>query len=197
MPASTIALPGSSTTSSGVIAARISGETEESGPSTSTRDGPEHRVAHEAGDGGVEPGDRGQAGELGVRHALRDEDRREHEAGDEVGTHPAAAGTSGRPRPRAPTVRATWPGSMPDRAARLRRLPAERAAAIGERQAVLDAAPGWRWRASSRGFFAAGFFVAALRGRLLRGALRRGACCRRTRTQIVQSSPSIPDRWRA
>ena len=40
MPASAIALPGSSTTSSGMIAAKISGETEESGPSTSTRDGP-------------------------------------------------------------------------------------------------------------------------------------------------------------
>ena len=40
IPASTIALPGSSATSSGVIAAKISGETDESGPSTSTRDGP-------------------------------------------------------------------------------------------------------------------------------------------------------------
>ena len=40
MPASAIAVPGSPATSSGVIAAKISGETEESGPSTSTRDGP-------------------------------------------------------------------------------------------------------------------------------------------------------------
>ena len=40
IPASTIAFPGSSTTSSGVMAAKISGETDESGPSTSTRDGP-------------------------------------------------------------------------------------------------------------------------------------------------------------
>jgi hypothetical protein len=40
MPASTIALPGSPVTSNGVIAAKISGDTDESGPSTSTRDGP-------------------------------------------------------------------------------------------------------------------------------------------------------------
>ena len=41
IPASAMALPGSSpATSSGVIAAKISGEIDESGPSTSTRDGP-------------------------------------------------------------------------------------------------------------------------------------------------------------
>ena len=41
MPASAIAFAGSSpATSSGVIAAKISGEIDESGPSTSTRDGP-------------------------------------------------------------------------------------------------------------------------------------------------------------
>ena len=41
MPASAIAVAGSSpATSSGVMAAKISGETDESGPSTSTRDGP-------------------------------------------------------------------------------------------------------------------------------------------------------------
>ena len=40
MPASTTALSGSFVTSSGVIAAKISGETEESGPSTRTREGP-------------------------------------------------------------------------------------------------------------------------------------------------------------
>ena len=41
IPARTIAVPGSPpATSSGVIAAKISGETDESGPSTSTRDGP-------------------------------------------------------------------------------------------------------------------------------------------------------------
>ena len=40
MPASTIAEWGSPVTSSGVIAAKISGDTDESGPSTSTRDGP-------------------------------------------------------------------------------------------------------------------------------------------------------------
>ena len=40
MPASAIALAGSPVTSSGVMAARISGEIEESGPSTSTLEGP-------------------------------------------------------------------------------------------------------------------------------------------------------------
>ena len=40
IPAKTIACPESEATSNGVIAAKISGETEESGPSTSTRDGP-------------------------------------------------------------------------------------------------------------------------------------------------------------
>ena len=41
IPASAIAIAGSSVaTTSGVIAAKISGDTDESGPSTSTRDGP-------------------------------------------------------------------------------------------------------------------------------------------------------------
>ena len=40
MPASAIALAGSPVTTRGVIAARMSGETDESGPSTSTFDGP-------------------------------------------------------------------------------------------------------------------------------------------------------------
>ena len=89
IPASAIAVAGSSpATTSGVIAAKISGDTDESGPSTRTRDGPEERVADEAGDRRVEPGDRREPGQLGVGHALRDEDRREHEAGDEVGAQP-------------------------------------------------------------------------------------------------------------
>ena len=41
IPASAMALPGSPpATSKGVIAAKISGDTDESGPSTSTREGP-------------------------------------------------------------------------------------------------------------------------------------------------------------
>ena len=40
IPARVMALSGSPTISSGVIAARISGETDESGPRTSTLDGP-------------------------------------------------------------------------------------------------------------------------------------------------------------
>ena len=45
IPASAIAVAGlSPATRSGVIAAKISGDTDESGPSTSTRDGP--RIAY-------------------------------------------------------------------------------------------------------------------------------------------------------
>ena len=40
IPASAIAVPTSPPASSGTIAARINGETDESGPRTSTRDGP-------------------------------------------------------------------------------------------------------------------------------------------------------------
>ena len=89
MPASTIALPGSPVTSSGVIAAKISGETDESGPSTSTRDGPKIAYADQARDGRVEAGDRRQAGELGVRHALGHEDGGEHDPRDDVAPQPA------------------------------------------------------------------------------------------------------------
>ena len=42
IPASAIAVVGSPATSSGVMAAKISGDTEESGPSTRMRDGPKH-----------------------------------------------------------------------------------------------------------------------------------------------------------
>ena len=110
MPASTIALPGSSTTSSGVIAARISGETDESGPSTSTRDGPKTAYADEAGDRRVEPGDRGQARRAPRRPcpAGRGSPRaRGRRRGRRATT---AAGTSGRRRPPGPIGRATWPG---------------------------------------------------------------------------------------
>ncbi len=40
IPARAMALSGSSVTKRGVIAARISGDTDESGPRTSTREGP-------------------------------------------------------------------------------------------------------------------------------------------------------------
>ena len=62
------------------------------------RVGPEHehprraedRVADEAGDRRVQAGDRGQPGQLGVGHALRHEDRGQHDTGDEVGPQPPA-----------------------------------------------------------------------------------------------------------
>ena len=70
--------------------------------------GPEQRVADEAGDRRVEAGDRRQPGELGVRHALRDQDRREHDSGYEVRAQPrpvvAARGAYARDPPLHPSV---------------------------------------------------------------------------------------------
>ena len=61
---------------------------------------PEHRVADEAGDRGVEPGDRREPGQLGVGHALGHQDGRQHEAGDQIGAQPPllvrARGTDAR-----------------------------------------------------------------------------------------------------
>ncbi len=51
---------------------------------------PEDRVAEQAEDRGVETGDRRQPGQLGVRHPLRHEQGREHQAGDDVLGQPAA-----------------------------------------------------------------------------------------------------------
>ena len=45
---------------------------------------PEDRVADQAEDRGVEAGDRRQPGQLGVGHALRHEQRRQHQPGDDV-----------------------------------------------------------------------------------------------------------------
>ena len=44
----------------------------------------EDRVADQAQDRRVQPGDRREAGQLGVRHPLRHEERGQHQAGDEV-----------------------------------------------------------------------------------------------------------------
>lgn len=51
---------------------------------------PEHRVGHETRDRRVQARDGWEACELGVRHALGDEDRREHDAGDDIGSKPRA-----------------------------------------------------------------------------------------------------------
>jgi hypothetical protein len=47
-------------------------------------------VAHETGDRGVQPVHRRQPGQFGVGHALGHEDRRQHDARDEVGSQPPA-----------------------------------------------------------------------------------------------------------
>ena len=105
MAANVIASAGSSATANGTIAAKMSGETDESGPSTRTARRPEERVADEAEDGRVQAGHGRNAGQLGVGHALRDEDRSEDDPGHEVVPEPATpvraphAATPGAMRP--------------------------------------------------------------------------------------------------
>ena len=48
------------------------------------------RISDETGDRGVQAVHRRQPGELGVRHALRNQDGRQHDPGDEIRTQPAA-----------------------------------------------------------------------------------------------------------
>ena len=68
------------------------------------------RIPDEAGNGRVEPGHRRQAGQLGVGHALRYQDRRQHHPGHEIGAQPHALVAAERPdaghlAPRAETTR--------------------------------------------------------------------------------------------
>ena len=68
----------------------------------------EDRVADQAGDGGVQAGDRREAGQLGVGHALRHEDGGQHYAGDDVEAQPGPlVGAQRRGRP-APSARPAW-----------------------------------------------------------------------------------------
>ena len=48
----------------------------------------EDRVGEQAEDAGVQPGDRGQSGQLGIGHALRNEQRRQDDPGDDVLAEP-------------------------------------------------------------------------------------------------------------
>ena len=105
IPASAIAVPGSPpATSSGVIAARISGEIDESGPSTNTREGPNSAYATRHAIVVYRPVDRRQPGQLGIGHALRDQDRREHDAGDEIRPQPRPVVRAGDPYARNPPL---------------------------------------------------------------------------------------------
>ena len=66
------------------------------GPEDQHPRGAEHRVADQARDRRVKTRDRRKPGELGVRHALRDEDRGEDDPGEEVRSQPRALiGTRG------------------------------------------------------------------------------------------------------
>ncbi len=66
----------------------MSGEIDESGPEHQDPRRPEDRVPHEASNRRVEPGDRWEPGELRVGHALRHENRREHDAGHGIRRQP-------------------------------------------------------------------------------------------------------------
>ena len=78
--ASATALAGSAWAStSGRSAAAISGPSAESGPSTRMRDGPNSAYARSASTVVYKPVTGGKPGQLGVRHALRDEQRGEHQ----------------------------------------------------------------------------------------------------------------------
>ena len=87
--ASATALAGSARAStSGTSAAAISGPSAESGPKHEDAGGSEQRVRKERQHRRVQAGDGGKPGQLGVRHALRDEQRGEHHPGDDVPTEP-------------------------------------------------------------------------------------------------------------
>ena len=60
----------------------------------------EDRVGEQAQDGGVQPGDRGQPGQLRVGHALGNQQRRQDDPGDDVLAEPVSSGTSRRRRAR-------------------------------------------------------------------------------------------------
>ena len=60
--------------------------------------GPEDRVPDQAQDRGVEPGHRRQPGQLGVRHPLRHQQRRQDEAGDDVLGQPCPLVRPGQPQ---------------------------------------------------------------------------------------------------
>ena len=63
----------------------------------------EDRVGEQRHDGRIEAGHRGQPGELGVGHALRDEEGRDREAGDEVAAQVGATVPAKCGQPRQPT----------------------------------------------------------------------------------------------
>ena len=83
----------------GRIVAAIIGPSDESGPEHQDPRRPEHGVADQAQDRGVQAGDRRQPGELGVRHPLRHEQRGQHHAGDHVAAQPRRLVARQRPDP--------------------------------------------------------------------------------------------------
>ena len=94
---------------SGRIAAAIIGASDESGPRTRMRLGPNDRVGEERDDRGVEAVDRRQAGGLGIRHPDRDEHRGQDQPRREVPQQPlrtvvAQGVEAGQPAPDPPLV---------------------------------------------------------------------------------------------
>jgi hypothetical protein len=68
----------------------------------------QEEVDGERHQGRVQPGDRRQAGELGVRHPLRDEKRREDRARHHVAAQRGATVASQQRESRRPTIEALW-----------------------------------------------------------------------------------------
>ncbi len=69
--------------------AAMMGPSDESGPSTRYGDGPKTAYAMRHIDGRVQARDGRQSGQLGIGHALRHEQRREHHGRHDVAAQPA------------------------------------------------------------------------------------------------------------
>src|SRR5919107_1407140 len=77
------------------------------GPEDHHPGGPEHGVCDQGHDGGVQPGDRGQPGRLGVAHAHRDQQGGQDEPSDQVAGQPGAPVLPQGAKPRDPALRAS------------------------------------------------------------------------------------------
>ena len=84
IPARVIAVAGLSAATSGRIAAKMSGDTDESGPSTRTREGPIRAYPTRQAIVVYSPVTGGKPGELGVGHPLGHQDGRQHQPGHQV-----------------------------------------------------------------------------------------------------------------
>ena len=75
---------------SGKIVAAIIGPSEESGPSTKIRDGPNTAYPSQAQNRRIQPGNRRQPRQLRIRHPLRHQQRSQHNTRDDILDQPPA-----------------------------------------------------------------------------------------------------------